>query len=154
MQVELTITPDSPIKQTSPILSTSQESIQIKDSPTHPLIKQCLERLSTEATKYSIKNIQEMIQTLLKSDNVQQPRTGDEIWTVLESSIQIGKLREVGPDGRKQGLFTYEETLKLAMHEGDREILKALEKIPNDRIFEGRIVHNGSKLELSIFQEI
>lgn len=65
-----------------------------------------------------------------------------------------GELKEISPDGKKQGLFTYEEALNLPMHEGDKEILKALEKIPSNKVFEGRIVHNGSKLDLAVFQEI
>jgi len=63
----------------------------------------------------------------------------------------IGEFQEVGPDGRRQGWFTYEEAKKLPMHEGDLKILDALERMPSLRVFEGVIVHNESKLESANF---
>jgi 8-oxo-dGTP pyrophosphatase MutT (NUDIX family) len=66
----------------------------------------------------------------------------------------IGEFREVGPDGRKQGWFNYDEAMHLPMHPGDKAILKALETIAQEEIFEGVIVHNIGDLESATFQLI
>lgn len=70
------------------------------------------------------------------------------------SQEYTGTLKETSPDGRKQAWFTYEEAQNLPMHPGDKEILKALERISGDRVFEGRIVHNKSDLESAVFVDI
>ena len=70
------------------------------------------------------------------------------------SGDYTGTFREISPDNRRQDWFTYEEILNLPMHEGDREVLKALERIPSERVIEGRIIHIGSKLENAFFTAI
>jgi 8-oxo-dGTP diphosphatase len=70
------------------------------------------------------------------------------------STEYIGEFKKISPDGREQKWFRYDETLILNMHQGDREILKALERIPRERVFEGNIVHKGTDLEFAVFHDV
>jgi 8-oxo-dGTP pyrophosphatase MutT (NUDIX family) len=70
------------------------------------------------------------------------------------SGDYTGKFQEISPDKRKQNWFSYKEALNLPMHEGDKEILNALERIPYEKIIEGRIIHNQTKIESAIFTAI
>jgi len=62
-----------------------------------------------------------------------------------------GEFRKTGPEGNKQGAFTYEEATKLPMHPGDLKILDALTRMPLHHVFEGVVVHNGLSLESADF---
>ena len=62
------------------------------------------------------------------------------------------------PELRKEqgeiGWFSYEETRNLAMHKGDLRLLEELELRPQEEIFEGVVVHEGTKLEYASFHTI
>ena len=78
--------------------------------------------------------------------------------TYFQTSQFSGEFRDISPDGRKQAWFPHEEAIRLPMHEGDRELLRAIQGL--NCCFEAVIVHEKDKLKqfhlefLPLFQRL
>jgi 8-oxo-dGTP diphosphatase len=68
------------------------------------------------------------------------------------STDYSGEAKPISPEGKEQGWFSYEETKNLPMHEGDRRFLEILEKSPLEKVIDGVIVHEGSRLKTDHFE--